>query len=167
MPRVAKGDFLRKRLKGEKKMKKFGFLLAAMFVLSIGLSAVYGYQRESKTNEPSPGVKKEFQEVAQAKDTSMKAEYEKYEKKMQKELNDYKKKMKKLEAEAKDLKDEAKAEAKRGMDEVKKDINVAEQKLKMMKSAGAEAWEKVKSDVDSAMASVKKSYEKVAAQFKG
>ena len=48
-----------------------------------------------------------------------------------------------------------------------KDINVAEQKLKAMKSASADAWEKVKSEVDSAMASVKEGYEKVAAQLKG
>jgi Skp family chaperone for outer membrane proteins len=148
-------------------MRKMGILLAAMFILSIGLSPAYGNQKDSKTNVPSPGLKNESLQMAQAKDSSMKAEYEKYQKKTQGELNDYKKKMKELEAKAKGLKDEAKAEAKRGMDAVHKDIKVAEQKLKSMKSASADAWEKVKSDVDSAIASVKEGYEKVVAQFKG
>ena len=147
-------------------MKKMMILVAGMFLLSIGLSLAYGYQEDSKMNAPSPGLKNESLQMAQAKDTSMKAEYEKYQKKTQEELNEYKKKMKQLEAKAKNLKDKAKAEAKRGMDDLEKNINVAEQKLKVMKSAGADAWEKVKFEVDSAMASVKEGYEKVAAQFK-
>jgi DNA anti-recombination protein RmuC len=148
-------------------MKKSGILLAAMFFLSIGLSPVFGYQKDSKTNASFPALKKNTVEVAQAKDTSVKAEYEKYHKKTQEELNEYKKKMKQLEAKAKDLKDSAKAEAKKGMDDLKKSIDVAEQKLKAMKSASADAWEKMKSEVDSAMASVKEGYEKLAAHFKG
>ena len=90
-------------------MRKMGILLAAIFILSMVLSPAYGYQKASKTNAPSPGSKNESLQMAQAKDTSMKAEYEKYQKKTQKELNDYKKKMKQLEAKAKDLKDDAKA----------------------------------------------------------
>jgi hypothetical protein len=147
-------------------MRRFGFLLAAMFLLSVALPAAYGYQRDVKTNASSPEPKKEMVQVAQAKDTSMKAEYEKYQKKTQEELNEYKKKMRQMESKAKDLKDSAKAEAKQGMDDLKKDMIVAEQKLKAMKSASADAWEKMKSEVDAAMASVKEGYEKVAAKFK-
>ena len=148
-------------------MKKFGFLLAAVFVLSIGLSAVYGSQSDVKTNAPSPGVKKELQVMAQAKEASMKQDYEKYQKKAHEELNEYKMKMEQLEAKAKGLEEKSKAEVNEGIKEFHKEWNVADQKLKSMKSAGTDAWEKMKTDVDSAMAAVKKDYDKVAAHFKG
>ena len=96
----------------------------------------------------------------------MKQEYEKYQKKTQGELNEYKKKMKQLEANAKKVEGKAKVEVKEEMGELKKKMEVAEAKLKSMRSASGEAWEKMKSEVDSAMASVKESYEKVAAHFK-
>jgi uncharacterized coiled-coil DUF342 family protein len=147
-------------------MKRFAYLLAAVFSLSLGWSAAYGYQKDSKTGGTSLEVKKEVRQVAQTKDTSMKQEYEKYQKKTQEELNEYRKKMKQLEAKAKDLKDKAKTEANEEIGELKKKMDVAEQKLKSMKSATGEAWEKVKTEVDSAMASVKDSYEKVAARFR-
>lgn len=147
-------------------MKKLGVLLAAAFLLSLGLSVLYGYGKDTKGNVPSSEGKKEFKEVAQAKGASVKKEAEKYEKKAQNELNEYKKKLKQLEAKAKDLKDQAKGEAKQGMGEVKKKIDVAERKLKSMKSASGEAWEKTKSEVDSALTSVKEGYKKIASSFK-
>jgi ElaB/YqjD/DUF883 family membrane-anchored ribosome-binding protein len=147
-------------------MRNFVYLLAAVFFLSLGWSAAYGYHKDSKTDATSREVQKEVLVVAQAKDTSMKTEYEKYQKKIQEELNEYKKKMKELEAKAKNLKDKAKVEANEAMGDLQKKMDVAEQKLKSMKSASGEAWEKMKAEVDSAMTSVKKSYEKVAAYFK-
>ena len=148
------------------KMKKFGLVLAVAFFLSIGLSAAYADQKDSKANPPSQEVKKEGKEVASAKDTSMTKEKEDYQKSIKGELNAYKKKMKQLEAKAKDLKDKAKEEAKEEMAEVHKKMNSAEEKLKAMKSASGEAWEKAKSEVDSAVESVKENYEKVVAHFK-
>ena len=147
-------------------MKKFGFLLAPLFVLGIGLSAAYGSQGDVKTNALSPGVKKEVL-VAQAKEPSMKQDYEKYQKKAHEELNEYKQKMKGLEGKARTLEDKTKAEVNEGIKEFHKEVNATEQKLKSMESAGADAWEKMKSDVDSAMAAVKEEYDKVAAHFKG
>lgn len=146
-------------------MRRFGFLLAAAFFLSSGLSAVYGYEKDLRTNTTSQEVKKEVIEVAQAKDTSLKQESQRYQKKIQKELNDYKKKMKQFETKAKNLKDQAKAKAKEEMGELQKKMKEAERKLKSMKSASGEAWDKLKAEVDSAMGSVKEGYEKIAAQF--
>ena len=147
-------------------MKKFGFLLATAFLVSLGWTAVYGHMKEAETNIPSRVVQKEVNGVAQAKDTSMKSEYEKYQKKTEKKINEYKKRMKQLEAKSKNLKNQAIAEAKEGMADLKKKMNVAEEKLKSMKATTGEASEKMKAEVDSAMESVKESYEKVAAHFK-
>ncbi len=147
-------------------MKKLGLVLAAAFFLSLGLPALYGYEGNVNTNAPSPGVKKEVQ-MAQAQDTSMKQEYEKYQKKAHQELNEYKMKMKELEAKTKNLEEKAKVEANEGIKEFHREWNVAEQKLKSMKSASADAWEKMKADMDAAIASVKEDYDKVAAKFKG
>ncbi len=147
-------------------MKKLRCLLAAVFFMGLGWSVAYGYQKDSKTETISQEVKKDVIVVAQTKDTSMKQEYEKYQKKTQGKLNEYKKKMKQLKAKTKDLKDKAKEEAKEEMGELKEKMDVAEQKLKSMKGASGEAWEKMKLGVDSAMESVKESYEKVAAHFK-
>jgi len=146
-------------------MRRFGSLLAAAFFLSLGLSAVYGYEKDLRTNTTSQEVKKEVIEVAQAKDTSLKQESQRYQKKIQKELNDYKKKMKQFEAKAKNLKDQAKAEAKEEMGELQRKMKEAEGKLKSMKSTSGETWYKLKSEVDSAMGSVKEGYEKIAARF--
>jgi len=146
-------------------MRRFGSLLAAAFFLSLGLSAVYGYEKDLRTNTTSQEVKKEVIEVAQAKDTSLKQESQRYQKKIQKELNDYKKKMKQFEAKAKNLKDQAKAEAKEEMGELQRKMKEAERKLKSMKSTSGETWDKLKSEVDSAMGSVKEGYEKIAARF--
>lgn len=147
-------------------MKKLGFTLAVVFFLSLGWSAVYGSQKGSETNAISREVNKEVRVAADAKDTSMKTEYEKYRKKIQVEINEYKAKMKQLEAKAKNLEDKAREDAKEGMRELQGKVNAAEQKLKSMKSASGEAWEKMKSEVDSAMTSLKETYEKVAAHFK-
>ena len=147
-------------------MKKFGLVLAVAFFFSIGLSAAYADQKDSKANPPSQEVKKEAKEGASAKDTSMTKEKENYQKKMQRELTGYKKKMKQLEAKAKNMEEKAKMEVKEETAELQKKMDVAEQKVKSMKSASGEAWEKVKSEVDSAMESVRESYEKVAAHFK-
>ncbi len=148
-------------------MKTFGLVLAVAFFLSIGLSGAYAVEKDSKMNAPSQEVKKEGTGMASAQDTSMKQEYEKYQKKAQKELNEYKEKMKGLEAKTKNLEEKAKAEVNEGIKEFHKDWNVADQKLKSMKSASADAWEKMKADMDSAIAAVKEEYDKVAAKFKG
>ncbi len=148
-------------------MKTFGLVLAVAFLLSIGLSGAYADQRDSKMNAPSQEVKKEGAGMASAKDTSMKQEYEKYQKKAQKELNEYKKKMKELETKSKNLEEKAKAEANEGIKEFHREWKAAEHKLKSMKSATADAWEKMKADMDSALASVKEDYDRVAAKFKG
>jgi Skp family chaperone for outer membrane proteins len=147
-------------------MKNFVFLLAMAFFLSLSLSPAHGYQKGPKTEAPSQEMKKEGQKVAQAKDASMKQEYEKYRKKTQGELNEYKKKMKQMEEKAKNLQGKAKVEVKEGMLAVEKKMGIAQQKLKSFESASREDWEKMKSEVDSAMAGVKESYEKVVSHFK-
>ncbi len=53
-------------------MKKFAYVLAAVFFLSLGWSAAFGYQKDLKTDGTSQEVKKEVKQVAQTKDTSMK-----------------------------------------------------------------------------------------------
>ena len=146
-------------------MKESGFLVAVMFFLSIGLSAAFGYLQDGKIGESPLRVKKEVK-LAQAKESSMTKEKEKYEKKIQGELNGFKKKRKQLEGKAKNLKDKAEGKVKEQMGELRGKIRMAEGKLKSLKSASGKAWEKAKSEADSAMASVKETYDKIAGYFK-
>ena len=96
-------------------MNRIGVLLAVMSFLSPKWSAVYGFQKD-----PIQETKKEVQELADAKDASMKKEIEKQQRKDQKEFDEYKKKMKQYQGKAKNMSDKVKAEAKKEMDEMQK-----------------------------------------------
>lgn len=107
-----------------------------------------------------------FGGVFEAQSAVTKEDQEGYKKQVEEKLKTIGDQIKDLKKKGVEVKDEAKAEYKKEMNELKIKEEAAKKKLKELKKASLRVWDKVKSEMDESVASLEKTYDRVADRFR-
>jgi len=104
--------------------------------------------------------------VLEARSDATKEERASYKKQIEEKLKTIGKQIRELKEKGAEVKAEAKAEYRAEMRDLKDKEKAAQKKWKELKHGKATAWEKVKSEMDAAVASLEKTYDRVADRFR-
>lgn len=147
-------------------MKKIALLLAAAALLTISTSC--GREQEPAKESQrvtSEQVKQKAQQALDATKAYVEQKKDELLKSMDDEYQAVDKKIADLQSRANQETGEKKAELSRQLEDLEKKKETAVKKLGALKSASAESWKQIRSDAVQALEDLKKSYDKVAAEF--